>query len=466
MEENNQRLEHEPIDGEIVLQCDDLFLRAVMILKPPYYGGKPVTSELVMKKLRIEGICYGIIEDEIRRMIEDEAYNVPRLIAEGIRPVDGVDGTIEYKFPQTVKNVPKEDERGRVDYKDLGFIRNVTAGTVIAEITLPTEGTQGINIKNQVMPQKKGVPINLSPKKNVVCSEDGTKLLASSDGNLIYRDGFLVEEVFDWRGDVDSSTGNLNFIGEIIIRGDVKEGFSVSSNKDITIYGTATGASIRSGGELVIKKGRVCRNVVSGGDMTASFVENSKVDCGGDLKADAFIASVINCAGNLTAEGSKGVIMGGKCTCFKNLSAVSIGAKSYLPTMITVGDNAVRVDERNECERSLQKTKDQQLQCEQALVYLASKLKAEGALSPEKMERLSEFLQMKEQLKTKREELEARAEVINEYLQKPQTVSVTCRRELFPGVKIIINDCAFQVNDIYQHCRIYLSGDGIRADSL
>lgn len=39
MEEKILNTEHEPIDGEIVLQCDSLYMRAVMIIKPPSSAG-------------------------------------------------------------------------------------------------------------------------------------------------------------------------------------------------------------------------------------------------------------------------------------------------------------------------------------------------------------------------------------------------------------------------------------------
>lgn len=61
-------------------------------------------------------------------------------------------------------------------------------------------------------------------------------LIATMDGHLEYSNGaFYVRPVLEIRGDVDYSTGNIDFIGDVQIAGDVRENFSVRATGSITV---------------------------------------------------------------------------------------------------------------------------------------------------------------------------------------------------------------------------------------
>lgn len=62
--------------------------------------------------------------------------------------------------------------------------------------------------------------------------------------------------------------------------------------------------------------------------------------------------------------------------------------------------------------------------------------------------------------------LQARIKEIEKYLENKQNLSVTCKKELYPGTKIIINDLVFQANATYQYCKIYLGEEGIQVETL
>lgn len=463
----NPELEHDPIDGTFEVAVDAGFMQASLTVKPPYFGGKAVEEKDILRELSMREIVYGVDQDSIRSILERKLFNIPYIIAAGIRPINGTDGTVTYLFEKVVENKPKEDEHGFVNYKDLGLIRNITAGTVIADITLPTEGSQGINIKNQIIRQRPGAPAFVPQGMNVGISEDGLKLIALADGNLKYTGSqFAIDTVFDMKGDVDISTGNLDFIGDIIIRGEVMEGFKLSSQKNITIYGNVTGATIEANGDVTIKKGCINSKITSHGSVSVDFVESSNIACDGDLKADAFIFSDVYCGGELTASGKRGALMGGKYTCLKNLSAQTIGTKSYTATIVTVGDNAVMVEERSEKAAQKENIETQILRCTQAIDFLTAKKQEMGELPPEKEEQLDMFVKVKIQSEAEKSKLEKRIAEITEYLEHRENLSITCKKELYPGVKITINDFVMQVNDVYQYCRIYLDSDGIKVDTL
>ena len=93
-----------------------------------------------MEVLDKNNVKYGLDTDMIKGIVIDKKYSSKLPVAKWTPPVNGVDGTITYRFETVVKNAPVEDEHGFVDYKNLGLIRTVRNGDVIADITMPTEG--------------------------------------------------------------------------------------------------------------------------------------------------------------------------------------------------------------------------------------------------------------------------------------------------------------------------------------
>lgn len=457
----------DPIHGKLDIQVTPSSSIAEMSITPPFYDGLPVTEEMVYAELKKQNVNYGINAAEITEVISKQLCNHLYEIAIWTPPVDGVDGAITYLFPKTVENKPKEDERGFVDYKDLGIIRNIKQGTVVATITLPTEGTPGTNVRGVTVQQKRGVAVNAPIGENIALSGDGTVMRAVADGNLKYAGSkFSVETIFNMRGDVDGSTGNLDFIGDIIVKGEVMEGFRISSQKSVTVFGNVTGAIIEAGGDVIIKKGCINSKIVAHGNVTLDFIETSDITCDGDINGDAFITSTIYCGGALTAQGKKGILMGGKYTCLKNLAANSIGTKSYAPTIITVGDNAIMLEERAECEKKIKDLDFQITRNAQDAEYLTKKQKELGSLPPERQEMLSAAVKGKIMNNMEKGKISARIEEIDKYLQNKQNLSITCRKDMYPGTKITINDFVLQVKDKYQFCKIYLGEDGIQTETL
>lgn len=91
---------------------------------------------------------------------------------------------------------------------------------------------------------KDGKPPHIPAGKNTVLSEDKTKLLADIDGEVVYEGNkFNVKNLLTINHDVDNSIGNIDFTGDILIKGDVREGYSVKAEGDVTIFGTVEGAT-------------------------------------------------------------------------------------------------------------------------------------------------------------------------------------------------------------------------------
>lgn len=460
---NNKNLENQnaPIDGDVVISVNPSCSEAYMTLYPPYNGGKSPTFEQVKGSLEKSGVVFGIIENTIKEAILSNSYDKNVLVAKWQPQVDGEDGAIKYLFNRTKELKPTEKEHGFVDYKDLGLINNITKGTIIAEISPPTEGIPGIDLKGISVPQRPGKKVVFSLGQNTKLSNDETKVVASIDGNLVFKGGaFTIEDVVTIKGDVDSSTGNIDFLGNIIIKGEVCEGFKVTSKQNITVMGNVNGATVQADGNIEIKKGCINSTVAAQGNINAGFCEHSKINCKGDLTAQTFVICDVYCGGNCFVKSAHGSVMGGKYTSLKGLEAQNIGSKTYTPTEVIIGDNAVLTKEKEQLDKQIQSVEQQIIRCTQMIDFLNEKKKALFRLPDDKEELLGTSVRTRVMLGMDKKKLQKRVAEIEASLQVKQHLSIQCKGTVYPGVKVVINDCTYKFENEYKYVKIYLDEDG------
>lgn len=72
--------------------------------------------------------------------------------------------------------------------------------------------------------------------RNVYSGEDGLSLYSEIDGQVMYIDGKLsVFSTYEVPADVDNSTGNINFVGNLSVRGNVLSGFVVEVGGNVEV---------------------------------------------------------------------------------------------------------------------------------------------------------------------------------------------------------------------------------------
>jgi len=227
---------------------------------PPKYK-----KEEILKQLSENKIVYGIIESNLEKCVENEVKHI--LIAKGLEVVDGISDNIQLKFESEKEtNKFKEDETGNVDFKNIGAVVAVKKDEVIAIKVPGAPGVDGTNIKGKVIKTKNIKKVDLRAGKGCIIKE-GTKVVAIIDGKpWVKNNVFYVYQIHEVKSDVDLSTGNINFIGDINILGGVTEGMEIVSGNSVKINKDVEGARIIAKGDVKIN-GNVLR---------------SKVYCGGE----------------------------------------------------------------------------------------------------------------------------------------------------------------------------------------
>lgn len=434
---------------------------AFVFVKPPSGTGKHVTEEGIKDALKVNNVVFGYRDDMIKMIVNERKYSQKLCVAVAQLPVDGVSGSITYKYAKTVEAAPTENEKGFVDYKDLGLIRIIRAGDVIADITLPTEGEPGIDVRGGKIQQYPGKKAQFSVGTNTKITDDGLHIVAAVDGQLVFKsNAFSVDTTVTINGDVDASIGNINFIGDVIIKGNICEGFKVSSNSNITVSGEVNGATLEAGGNITIKQGCIYSKITCHGNVSALFCERSSINCDGDISAQNYVICDIYCAGELITKASNGSIIGGKYVVLNSLEASNIGSKTYTPTDITLGDNAILADEKTQLEMKIAATQKKIDDLTMIVNFLNEKKKELHKLPEEKEEMLATAVRQRVISNVEIKNSQKRIEEINVYLGTKQQLWVKCKGYIYPGTRVTINDNVFKADMEYAHSMVSIGADG------
>jgi uncharacterized protein len=218
-------------------------------------------------------------------------------VAQGTEPVDGTDATIHCLFETNPAETQwMMDESNQVDFRTRNEVTNVKENDLLAEIIPCSPPKNGVDIFGKVLPAREGKKTRLIAGTNVKLSADEQKAYSKMDGCAkIHRGRVTVDRVLTVEGDVDFHSGNVRFNGDVVIRGDVKESFSVEAEGSTRIQGSVDRAIIKAGMDILVNGGIYSKDEVqaeAGGDISIGFAENA------NLKADGNIyirSALINC---------------------------------------------------------------------------------------------------------------------------------------------------------------------------
>ena len=323
------------------LSSDKIY--AWMLIFPPVGKGAEVTRDMIYQTLTAQGISFGLDTALLDRAAHDRnRYFSLYLVAKGKPAFDGRNGNIVDYFPRALQRVLEVNEFGQVDYTALNLISNVEEGQEICHLIRPTEGEPGRTVTNQEVPAKSGKAVPLPKGRNTEISEDGDTLIASMPGHVEFTgSAFQVKPVLDIDGDVDFSTGNIKFVGDVNIKGDVLSGFTVKAMGNIYVGGVVeTGSTVEAGGDLTVVKGILGDGTTvirAGRCVFSKYIENATIVVRENLQTDCIVNGKIYCDGEVLIRSGRGSIMGGRIWAAKRISASAIGAKSEVKTSVALG---------------------------------------------------------------------------------------------------------------------------------
>lgn len=418
--------------------------------------------------LRHNGVTFGIDMVSCQQIcMNPRGYiGFKQKVATGKAPINGDNAVIDILLEDT-QHVPRELEDGRVDFFDLGVVRTVHKGQILAKKKMPTEGVQGVGVNGAPIMAKPGRDYRLPQGKNTVISEDGLLLLADRDGHVSYtpRDVKIhVFDVFEVNSDIDFSVGNIDFLGNVRIRGNVLPGFRIVAAGDIEIAGNVENAVLEAGGDIIIRGGVQARGkglIKAGGTVRARFMQGGVVESGVDvIVRDSIMHCNISAGRNIMMEAQKAVIVGGLVRAGEEVRTRTLGSPMATPTEVEVG---VHPHLRNEMQELHKKMKDLQQNMDKtkkALALLDNMAGIGNQLPPDKAALRQNLTATYQHYMSEEEELMFRRSEIEAILLDTKRAKVYCLDILYGGVKLTLGQQVAYLRDTRTGPVVYGIADG------
>lgn len=329
------------IEEQIFLNISSDNMEVLLTISPS--EGCIFTRDLIEQKLETEGIRSGILWDEVESCIQRVnagSMVTGDIIAVGKYPEEGQNACVNYYFEFEGKRGSSFSARKSKKFKSKA-VTNVQKGRLIAEKLSMKAGSEGFDVYAQVIPCKEVHDIPLTPGDNTTLDDQG-RLFSLAEGKpRVEKSGRVsVVPIFTIEGDLDISTGNVKFEGNVEILGNVMSGLIVEAGGDIYVRGGVDGAKLVSGGSMFIDGGFTGgkRGILkAAGDCHLGHCNTGVVEVGGDLYVDKEVLNAkVYSSGNLKFQG-KGALIGGQVFIGKNLEVFNIGSNFGISTQVFMG---------------------------------------------------------------------------------------------------------------------------------
>ncbi|WCL48265.1 DUF342 domain-containing protein [Leptospira sp. GIMC2001] len=430
-------------------------MRAMVTLIPAKPGGRDLEVQDIVNALKSIGVIYGTKEDLIKKYLDEEKFNIAFPAAEGDPPVNGKNAEVKYHV-RTEKAINfREDASGRVDYKDLDLIENVVVGQLLAEKIPAQPGKMGRNLYGMLLPANDGKDLELKQGKGTILSEDRRKLTAEVNGQVLYLSGRLsVETVYRINGDVGIKTGNVTFLGSIVITGNVEDNYHVKAAGNIEIFGTVQKSVVEADGDIVVRQGITGREEAriesTGGNIVAKFIQNATVITDKDIIVqEGIMHSNLMAGGRVICRGKRAQIVGGVIQATRLIAAKIIGSQANPQTELIVGNNPKiqKQIQEYEAKRAENQTKKDQLT--KTLKTLQARRESDPAsFTTENAEYLKKLEAGSNKLTKRIEEYTEEIQTLTAYMEEQSAHGkVSVEKTLFGGVVLKIKNAEFTVKN-------------------
>lgn len=437
------------------VRIDDDDMRAFLCIQEELkndYNNEAVIYQFLKEK----GVNYGIIEENLKELLEKQLYNHEIVIAQGLQPENGVDGYYEYKFNLDFSKKPKIRPDGTVDYWSIKMVETVEEGQVIAIYHKAYQGKDGMNVKGKIVLAKRGrdqVPLR---GKGFERSEDGSIYTALIDGKIEMMNGRItILPVYEINGDVDLSVGNIDFRGDVIIHGGVCTGVSIKATGTVTIDGIVEGAQIEAGKDVVLRSGVMGASrasITSRGNITAKFFEYTRVHANGSIQADVFLNCKVTCGGSIILDGKKASIVGGDVWAIERISVHTLGSDGEVKTKVRIGNDAAVVRRIGILKSKIEVEEENLRKIEEGLKML-------GDVKNDP--RRTELLRVKIRDSALLSDDTAELEKLENQVERARGGNIAVKGKVYPGVSVEMDDLRVQVKEEQENLEFVKNQDKI-----
>jgi uncharacterized protein (DUF342 family) len=402
-----------------------------------------ITEGFIIKLLVDQGIeLTDQARSNIAALVERiKGGNLPDddvLLAEGLPPKAGEDGWIEWApecDPERTQPAEGEDE---VDYYARSDIVSVSAGALICTIHPPTLGEPGRDIYGREVPPTRGRRPPITFGESISHDEgDPNRMFARISGRLnVMASRAWITPLLVVNRNVDFACGNIDFDGDVLVRGNVLDLFSVKATRCIVVRGLIEGAQVEAGQTLVAVGGIAGKEkaiVRCGGTVKARFADNATVETASDVYIQREIVnSKVITAGRLITPGT---ITGCVVEACQGVRASVVGSRSGIRTTLVIGYDKQAQSRLSRLEQELSSAEDSVAQDRAKLEPL---LKRKDDLTDLSKSRLVKLLNQVKRQTAEIEEMQRMRQQLKDHLRKNRDASIRITQLIREGTTIQI----------------------------
>jgi len=272
---------------DLSITVDDNKMAAYLTLEPQ--TNKPsITVEEVEARIKEEGVRFGIDGEKIKNavvnftLIKKPMKNV--CFAKGISPGLGNSDSVyfDYLDSNTIEEGVYDTEQAFFDEKDFDLPENVEEGERILTITRKDDPFAGRNVYDEPLPPRKGEAINIKPLNGILVGSEGLIYQSKIKGQVVFtHEGVSVLPVKEIRSNIDKKVGDIDYEGNVMVRGSIMDNAKVSAKGNIIVYGTVCEAVVKANGNVKINDnilGKKRATIIAGGDVVAKNATNAYID--------------------------------------------------------------------------------------------------------------------------------------------------------------------------------------------
>lgn len=454
-----------PVDeyGEVFLNSDKTVAKVTFY--PPSSKGKQINKQEILNDFRKSGLRYGVKEQVLDAYIKERQYCTEFIIAEAKQPVEGRNAEIIYHFKTDGFGKPKMNEDGTVNFHQLDMICSVEKDEVLATLKPAVSGEPGTDVTgSQIMPAKVAVK-QLKHGRNIYLSEDGLTMYAEVSGHVsLVEDKVFLADNYEVPADVGVASGDIDYTGNVEVKGNVVSGFTVRAKGDIIVNGVVEGATLIAGGQIILKRGIQGNGrglLQAKGNITARFIENCKVYTEGDIVADAILHSHLEAKGSVTATGKKSIIAGGEVKAGSVIKAKYLGTAMGVNTDLSIGITAKEAAEMRQLETVIKESLEEQKKYTTIISIYRKKLESGEKLNDMHKEKLAAVTNYFKELQETLTKKNNRYKELKEKLELSKDGCIKYKGSAYSGVKVTIGGVPFFVKDELSYGRFTLDGADI-----
>ena len=438
-------------------------MSAIMRFHAPSNDGEVMSSAEILQELKHQGIHYGVMEEVVEQFVEHREYCKDFLVATGTEPIQGNDASIEYFFSTDIHAKPTLLEDGSVDFFNLNTINHCNKGDLLARLTPAVQGKNGTNVAGENLKPRDVKRQMLHYGRNISTNEDKTCIYSEVNGHVVLVEGkVFVSDVLELEN-VDMSTGNIEYEGSVLIRGNVCSNFSVISHGNIEVRGIVEGAYLEADGDIIIARGMNGMGkgeLKAGGNIVVKFMENVKAEAQGYVSAETILHSQVSAGTDVTVTGRKGFIAGGRVCATHSINVKTLGSSMGADTIVEVGVDPGLKNKFQQYQKDVVDARCELDKIEGIISGAKKRLVTHAPITEEQARFVATSILRKADLTREITTKEEKLEDMQELMEGKKVAQIIVTGEVFPGTKICISEVSMVVKSVCQYCRfVKVRGD-------